>query len=188
MTGTPERRRAIEAATRVYLAGGSLDMSALAHELGIGRATLYRHAGNRDQLLATVLAEATARTYRKARAAATDVGPAGILDTLERMMHAVDDSQPLRVLTQREPTLFIRLALMPGPIEETTAACLAATLEEEAAAGQLELPLPSAALAKAIVRICDVHLYASLLGGERPEIDTALDLVALLLGASRDHR
>src|SRR5690606_41907747 len=62
---TSEGRRAIDAATKLYLAGEPLDMSVLARALGIGRATLYRHVGNRDELIATVLAEATERTDRK---------------------------------------------------------------------------------------------------------------------------
>ena len=36
------RQAAVDAATRLYLAGESVDMSALATELGIGRSTLYR--------------------------------------------------------------------------------------------------------------------------------------------------
>ena len=38
---------------------------------------------------------------------------------------------------------------------------------------------------EAIVRLCDAHLYAPLLGRDEPEIDTALDLVAALLGAGK---
>ena len=36
------RQAAVDAATRLYLAGEPVDMSALAAELGIGRSTLYR--------------------------------------------------------------------------------------------------------------------------------------------------
>ncbi|MEU2557642.1 TetR/AcrR family transcriptional regulator, partial [Streptomyces sp. NPDC013313] len=61
-----ERRRAIDTAASMYLAEEPLDMSLLAERLGVGRATLYRWVGNRDELLGTVLAEATERTYRKA--------------------------------------------------------------------------------------------------------------------------
>jgi len=47
----------------------------------------------------------------------------------------------------------------------------------------LKLTLAPEILGKALVRICEVHLYAPLLGGDEPEIDTALGLVSLLLGA-----
>jgi hypothetical protein len=39
-------------------------------------------------------------------------------------------------------------------------------------------------MAQAIVRICDSHLYAPLLGRGDPEVETALQLVNLLLSAA----
>jgi hypothetical protein len=45
----------------------------------------------------------------------------------------------------------------------------------------LRLPVP--VMAEAIVRICDAHLYANLLGRGAAEINAALDLVTLLLGS-----
>src|SRR5580698_3849125 len=59
------RRAVINAATQAYLRGEAVDMSALAAQLGIGRSTLYRLVGNRDDLLGVVLAEATERTFRR---------------------------------------------------------------------------------------------------------------------------
>src|SRR5665647_2760874 len=122
MPSDPARRRALDAATRVYLAREALDMSALASTLGVGRATLYRWVGNRDDLLGAVLGEATERTYREA-------------------------------------------------------------IAREQADGNLQVTTSPEVLARALVRICDVHLYAPLLGGDEPEIETALELVALLLGS-----
>jgi AcrR family transcriptional regulator len=68
------RRAALNAATRAYLRSDAVDMSALAAQLGIGRSTLYRLVGNRDDLLEVVLAEATERTFRRTAAAATAEG------------------------------------------------------------------------------------------------------------------
>jgi hypothetical protein len=60
--------------------------------------------------------------------------------------------------------------------------------ETEATSGRLETSLPATTLSQAIVRMCDAHLYAPLLGGTEPEIDTALDLVAALLSQlNRPH-
>jgi len=182
------RRRAINAATHVYLAGERLDMSALADELGASRATLYRWVGNRDDLLGVVLSEATEHTYRKAIEEAGGSGTAFVLDCFDRVMRAVVASAPLRALTTQEPMVFIRLALMPGAIESVSARITADVLAREAARGSLQLALPPEVLGRALVRICEVHLYAPLLGGDEAEIDTALDLVRLLLGAGNEHR
>ena len=47
--------RVVEAGVRHFLEHGTLDMEALASELAVSRATLYRVAGSRDALLAGVL-------------------------------------------------------------------------------------------------------------------------------------
>jgi AcrR family transcriptional regulator len=177
------RDAALAAATRCYLRGEPLDMSKLAAELGIGRATLYRWVGNREQLLATVLAEATEREFRRARRHAAGQGVALVIDVMERFMRSVIAAPPLRALTEREPLLFIRLATTPAAIEHRSAALLGALIAEEAAAGRLNPALPPPVLAEAIVRLSDSHLYAHLLGGTGPEIEIALRLAALLLGA-----
>ena len=183
MPSGPARRRAVDAATRVYLAREALDMSALADSLGVGRATLYRWVGNRDALLGTVLAEATERTYRGAIAQATGSGTDLLLDVFERVMRSVVASAPLRALTQREPMVFVRLALMPGAIESASARATTEVIAREQANGNLRVTISPEVLGRALVRICDVHLYAPLLGGDEPEIETALNLVALLLGS-----
>ncbi|GAA1206616.1 hypothetical protein GCM10009675_27180 [Prauserella alba] len=178
------RRAVIDAATRHYLACSPLDMSALAGELGIGRSTLYRLVGNREELVATVLAEQTERTFRRTacRVTTAETGADHVLAVLERFMRAVSDAAPLQALSKREPLLFVRVALMPGPVEHTSTRLVAELLTREHAAGRLELTLPPDVLGQAIIRMCDAHLYAPLLGKPEPEIDTALDLAAALLG------
>jgi AcrR family transcriptional regulator len=177
---------AVALASRAYLDGEPVDMSALAHQLRIGRATLYRWVGNRDELLAVVLAEATERTFRAAERSAGDAGDGGpeyVVDVLARFMRAVLAAPGLKALTQREPMTFIRLATMPGAIEDRAAALVAELLESERAAGRLALSLPVPALAVAIVRVCDFHMYAHLLGRGAPEVETALAIVRVLVGA-----
>ncbi|MGC0366172.1 AcrR family transcriptional regulator [Rhodococcus sp. 27YEA15] len=180
-----DRRRAIDTAASMYLAEEPLDMSALAERLGVGRATLYRWVGNREELLATVLSEATERTYRKAITQASGEGPAYILDIFARVMRSVEASAELRALTRREPIVFVKLAMMPGPIESISSAITAEILQAQVDAGTLTIALSPQVLGNALVRICDVHLYAPLLGRENAEIETALDLIALLLGVIR---
>jgi AcrR family transcriptional regulator len=187
---TPQPRGpadAIALASKAYLDGEPIDMSALAHQLGIGRATLYRWVGNREELLGVVLAEATERTFhaaeRQARAVDGRGGPEYVVDVLARFMRAVLAAPGLKALTQREPMVFIRLATTPGAIEDRAASLIGALLERERAAGRLPLVLPVSALAVAIVRICDFHMYAHLLGRGAPEVETALDIVRVLVGA-----
>ena len=126
------RRAVINAATQAYLRGEAVDMSALAAQLGIGRSTLYRLVGNRDDLLGVVLGEATERTFRRAAAGATAEGGVDlVLDVINRFMHAVIDAEPLQALCKREPLVFIRLALLPGAVEQIAAKLIAEMLQTE---------------------------------------------------------
>ncbi|MDR3664546.1 MAG: QsdR family transcriptional regulator, partial [Mycobacterium sp.] len=144
------RQAAVDAATRLYLGGEPVDMSALATELGIGRSTLYRLVGNREDLLSTVLAEATERTFRRALAEVVaeteaDAGAPGgaefLLAVMDRFLNAVVDAEPLQVVSHREPLLIVRLMLLPGLVEQTAGRLVSELLEAEVAAGRMELPL-----------------------------------------------
>lgn len=167
-------------------------MSALAAELGVGRATLYRWAGNREDLLGAVLAEATERTFRAAvhevdhrRGAQRRTGAARVLAVVDCFMRRVLAAEPLKALTHREPRLFVRLATTPGLIETRSAQLLQELIEHEVAAGRMVPPVPVDVLSQAVVRMADGPLYAHLLGGGEPRIDEALAVAAVLLGL--DH-
>lgn len=164
-------------------------MSALATELGVGRATLYRWAGNREDILGAVLAEATERTFRSAvhevagRADDRGDGARRVLAVVECFMRRVLAADPLRALTQREPRLFVRLATTPGLVESRSAQLVGELIDAEVAAGRMPPPaLPVEVLAHALVRIADGPLYAHLLGGGEPRLHEALAVVAVLLG------
>lgn len=161
-------------------------MSALAAEVGIGRSTLYRLVGARDELLSHVLGEAANRTFAHARKHTTSPGGAErIVEVMDLFMRAVAEARPLQELSRREPMVVVRILLVPGPVEDISGRNVAAMLAEEEAAGRLQLTLPPDVLGLAIIRMCDAHLYAPLFGRTDPEIDTGLDLVAALLGHTR---
>jgi AcrR family transcriptional regulator len=165
-------------------------MSALAAELGVGRATLYRWAGNREDLLGAVLAEATERTFRAAvrevdargDGATRPAGAERVLAVVDCFMRRVLAAEPLKALTHREPRLFVRLATTPGMIESRSAELLRDLIEQEVSAGRMTPPLPVGVLSQAVVRMADGPLYAHLVGGGEPRIDEALTVAAVLLG------
>ena len=175
------RQAVLAAVTRRYLNGERVDMSDVAHELGIGRATLYRWAGNHDDVLAEVLADQTEWLFRHTLVDDGTRGAERVLGVVEGFMRAVLESVPLKALTARDPLLFLRLATMPGAIEDRAGQLLLEVLEQETAAGQLRLALPAPVLAPAIVRVADALMYRHLVGAEEPDVRSALDLVRLLL-------
>src|SRR3954471_18699634 len=92
-----------EAALTIYRERRRLDMRALAAELGMGRATLYRKVGNRDRLLGEVMwyltrvAMACALTKAGRKRGATRV-----VETLRLFMSAVNSSPDLRHFLEAE--------------------------------------------------------------------------------------
>ena len=73
---------ALELATATHLAGRRVDMGTLARELGVGRATLYRWFGSREELLEQMLL-ARARTFiALAREQAGGAGDERLLQTI----------------------------------------------------------------------------------------------------------
>ncbi len=167
----------VRAATNAYLVGRPLDMSELATEVGLSRATLYRRVGNHDELVAMVLAEQTERTFRHCADSVTLDGLDRVRAVFERFMYAVIGAEPIRALIARDPLLFIRIVLTPGLVEQRATTLFAKLLAESG----VDFAVPTTVLARAIVRIGDSFMYTHLLSGHEPETDNVIDLVNLLL-------
>lgn len=174
----------LHAATGAYLSGQPIDMSALATELGLSRATLYRRAGNHDHLLGLVLANLAEHSFRQIKidlTAAGVTGTAKVLAGFERYINTIVDSPPLHRLIERDPLLFMRVVMSPGVVEDRLTDLLTEMLDEEVAAGRATLKLPTEVLAKAMVRIGDSFMYSHLLAGGEPETPNAIMVVTLML-------
>src|ERR671910_1789409 len=78
------REQVLDAAMHRYLRGQRMDVQAIAAELGLGRATIYRWFGSREDLIGEVLVRAAEPLLEEARAAARGRGGAALLDTFDR--------------------------------------------------------------------------------------------------------
>src|SRR3954470_22493509 len=78
------RQAVLDAATQRYLRGQRIDVQAIAAELGLGRATIYRWFGTREELIGEVLVRAAEPLLTEARASASGKGGAALLDTFDR--------------------------------------------------------------------------------------------------------
>ncbi|MEZ3160947.1 QsdR family transcriptional regulator [Microbacterium sp. BWT-B31] len=171
----------VDRATALYLAARPIDMSSLAADLGLSRATLYRRVGNHEDLLGTVLSAQTEATFRSVRRPRDVHGLTAVTTTLEAFIHAIMASAPVRSLIERDAALFIRVVMGRGPVEDSASRMIAELLEEELS-GQLDAD--PALLARAIVRLSDAMIYTHLLGDSEPEVDEAVTLVRMLLDAA----
>jgi AcrR family transcriptional regulator len=83
------REDVIDAGLYRYLRGRRVDVQAIAGELGLGRATIYRWFGSRDQLLGEVIIRATEPVLADCRKGLSGKGGPGLLETFDRFNRAL---------------------------------------------------------------------------------------------------
>lgn len=178
---SPTRLDLLALARRRFLKSRRLDMQAMAAELGVSRTTVYRWAGNHDQLLGEVLSGLTYETFRVAERGVRQSGRARVLAVYENFMRLVATSEPLRTALRRDPHQFFRVVTKSGPVNRAATTLCEELLRREVERGTLRLAADVHELASAIVRIGETGLYADMLADVEPDIDRLLEIMALLL-------
>jgi AcrR family transcriptional regulator len=174
---------AFRAARRMYLEGRRLDMQALAAELGVARATLYRWTGHRDQLLSDVLWSLSDEIFEEAKADHPDhTGPERLLAIFRQHVGALVRARPLQVFLQQETHAALRiLTSRDGGVQPRTVSRLAELYREEQDAGAFQPRADVVSLAYAVVRVTEGFIYNDAIVALEPEVDRAAAIVALLL-------
>ena len=173
------------AALSTYLGRRRLDMRALANELEISRATLYRRVGGRDHLLGEVIWYLARRSLARAYEGTDTLrGEERIVAVVERFMRDVNSQPALARLLEAEPEAALRiLTSKHGPIQRGIIDVLERLMELEEERGQLTLGIDHRALAYAIVRIGESFLYADVIADNDPDVDQAVAVISRLLRA-----
>lgn len=173
---------AFTAATELVLRGERIDMGALAAELGVARATLYRWTGDRDRLLADVVWAQMDAALSYADEKISSSGIAHLSDVIGQFMEIVAGSPVLRSLIANEGEHGVRMLLAPaGPFRPRLVARVTAIIDAIARRDGYRPPAPSAALADGIVALGERYLHN---GGDpslNPDPATARIIVGLLL-------
>lgn len=167
-----------------WLAGERIDIGALAVELGLGRATVFRWVGSREQLTGEVLWSFTEPTLREAAAQTRGRGAKRIARICARVIHAIFRFTPLRRFLEAQPDYALRLLTSKaGPVQGRVISAMRALLATEVERGHLEVSLPLDTLAYLIVRICESFVYADLISGQAfNAADAGLAIELLLSG------
>src|SRR5438105_6310334 len=110
------------AARRMYLHGRRVDMNAIASELGISRATLYRWTGSRERLLADVLWHLSDRVFEQAKAEHSEhTGVERLLAIFRQHVGVLVEAEPLHIFLKQETHTALRILTsaegrgQPGP-------------------------------------------------------------------------
>lgn len=160
----------------------TIDMDALAAELAISRATLYRVAGSRDALLGDVLTALTRRLLDACRAGRRRSGVAGMIEMSRTFGHAMLASEALRGFLAAEPETAARVLFNPlGEVHRTVVAAHVAMLAETGVAAELPPGADPGRLALLYVQLVGAALYADLFAGRPADLDIVEPAVRALL-------
>ena len=173
-------------ARRRYLGGERIDMRALAGELGVSRATLYRWTGPREQLLSDVVFSLSDDVFQRAkRDTAHLAGPERLLAVFRLHVAALVSAPALQAFLRNETHAALRiLTARSGSVQSRTVARLAELYREEQAAGTFHPRADPDVLAYAVVRITEGFIYNDAIAAVEPAVEQAAAIVALLLGES----
>ncbi|OGB21456.1 MAG: hypothetical protein A3I66_18105 [Burkholderiales bacterium RIFCSPLOWO2_02_FULL_57_36] len=143
-------------------------MSALAAELGIGRATLYRWTGDREQLIKEVLAIFLQDTFawidRRLDKEKIE-GPERFARAVEDMIRALTKSKPVYWLLRNEPDVALRILTGGGvnSLQTVTMEKLVGIIEQEVEKGNYRPRLEPRLLAYTTVRLVDSFVYGDII-------------------------
>ena len=177
------------AARRMFLKGQRVDMLALAAELGVSRATLYRWTGHRERLLADVLWSLSDEVFEQAKADHPEhTGVKRLLEIFRQHVGVLVQAQPLHTFLRQETHAALRiLTSRDGGVQSRTVWKLAELYREEQQSGAFEPRADVGTLAYAVVRVTEGFIYNdAIIGGAavvtvEPEVERAAQIVALLL-------
>ena len=179
------------AAIDTFTAGQRLDMRSLARRIGVARATLYRRAGTREQLLDQVLWWRARRLLAdQVRASAHLTGTDRLTAVIGGVLHAIGTDPPVRQFLDADPETALRL--MTGTrsaVHQGMAKALQNLIDLERGRGTFDTSLDTPTLAFAIVRVSDGFLYGDVIADRSPDTSRAVTVIqALLRGLDLIHR
>ena len=109
---------AFELAQQKWIAGERLEIGKLADELGVGRATVFRWVGSREQLYGQVVSAAFAQSIEWARRNSKGKGAAFLTDVTRNLLSTLSKSTPLRAFIQHDAEFALRIVMSSqSPVE-----------------------------------------------------------------------
>jgi AcrR family transcriptional regulator len=170
-------------ARRRFLRMERIDMSELATDMGVSRATLYRWVGGRDQLLAEVIWSFAEVGLQQARDAAE--GLTGVEWVIKIQQHFGDQiiaNASVRHFVDTEPATALRvMTSKDSPNQARVIAFYREVVEDAVGRREITLRLPSETIAYVIVRMANAFLWTNLIAGEEPDLVTPMDVTRALL-------
>jgi AcrR family transcriptional regulator len=183
------RDEVLDAAMYRYLRGRRIDVQAIAGELGLGRATIYRWFGSREGLIGEVLVRAAEPLLDAARAGVRGRGAPALLEIFDRFNRGLADAPALRRFVEQERDAALRIITSgAGVVQPRVVARITELIEDEVRAGAYDPPIEPATLGYAIVKLAEAFLFSDTVAGMRGDVDRLREVEAALLGVGAATR
>lgn len=180
ITTRPGPLDAFKLARRQFQAGQRIEMQALAPELGINRATLYRWVGSREALIGEIVWSLAERALQ---GPVPEEGSSSRLAAI--LSHFVVDTlahRGMRRFIDEEGEFALRLlTVSSGGVQPRMVALIRQMAAAEIAAGRLASPIPLDDLAYTLVRVIESYCYLRTITGEEPDGTRAASVLQALL-------
>ncbi len=168
---------------RQYLDGQRVDLTVVARELGLGRATIYRWFGSREALISEAIFLEFELLLARKRRTVTGSGATWLLEVLDGINRTLSRSTALRRLLEQERQVGLRLLTSSGGgVQPRVVACVRNLIEEQMRAGAYEPPASPDTVAYALVRLMEAFLYNDAAAGIRGDHERMREVQAALLG------
>jgi AcrR family transcriptional regulator len=169
-------------AREIVQAGGRLDMLALAAELGIARATLYRWTGDREQLLSDILWADVHALFEHIVRTTPERGADGLRIGSTRFLTQLATRGELTRFLQGEGRAGLRLITdSRGGVRPRLVDAIAAWIQREVDDGYYRPPEAPRLLADGMVSLGERFLYHGGYVEANPDADTASRMIAVLI-------
>jgi AcrR family transcriptional regulator len=170
-------------AVDAFAAGQRLDMRSLARRIGVARATLYRRAGNREQLLDQVLWWRARRLLAdQVRASDGLTGTDRLAAVIGGVLRAIGNDRPVRMLLESDPETALRILTgTRSAVHQGMATALENLIDLERGRGAFDASLDTRTLAFAIVRVSEGFLYSDVIADRATDIGRAVTVIEALL-------
>lgn len=186
---TASRGDVVRLVREQYLHGERVDLTVVASQLGLGRATIYRWFGSREALLGQVIADELELLAARQRRRVRRRGAIGLLEVFDGINRTLTRSRALRTLLEQERDAAMRLLTSSGgSVQPRAVACVQALIDAEVDAGRYEAPADTETLAYAVVRLCEAFLYNDAAIGIRGDHERLREVQAALLGIPHPPR
>lgn len=179
--------RALRLGVRTFMERDRIDMSAMARQLDINRATLYRWVGSREQFLVEMLWQLTLTSLDGLEREVESTGPDRIIDvTIEFAEQVIENPGMKHWLATEGESAMSLLTRSGAGYQPRLISWIEDSIERQVAAGNMNLPegVGSYDLAYVIERVMAGYIYLDLITGEKPDARRAEPLLKMLLSSS----